>query len=300
MTPAWHLRSRFALLVLLTLLSANVFSAHALQREGFAPLERWRAAVLAGDAAALEAMYVHDPRATFQVGKVTSSDPKDEVAFWSGFKAKGLTALNLDIARTEAIPGSDARQVVFTAELVMGRGPSAKRLYVNEGQLWGKKGAGSTADGGWIIAGTQRTEAARLAQPIDTARRLYPAGTNAKQQIAAALASATREHKRVLVVFGADWCFDCHVLDKAFERADIAPLLKASYRVVHVDIGKGEKNQDIMKKYDVPMEKGIPAIAVLDASGKLLYSQRNGEFESARGLGPEDLLAFLHKWQPRK
>lgn len=42
----------------------------------------------------------------------------------------------------------------------------------------------------------------------------------------------------------------------------------------------------------------IPAIAVLDYSGKLLFSQKNGEFEKARSLDRETLLAFLNQWKP--
>ena len=69
--------------------------------------------------------------------------------------------------------------------------------------------------------------------------------------------------------------------------------------MVHVDIGEGEKNQDLMQQYQVPKNKGIPALAVLDSDGKLLYSQKNGEFEKARALGPEDLIEFLKKWKPQ-
>jgi hypothetical protein len=54
-----------------------------------------------------------------------------------------------------------------------------------------------------------------------------------------------------------------------------------------------------MNQYQVPMNRGIPAMAVLDASGQLLYSQKNGEFERARALGPEDLLEFLNQWKSR-
>jgi len=35
----------------------------------------------------------------------------------------------------------------------------------------------------------------------------------------------------------------------------------------------------------------------LDSNGKLLYSQKAGEFERARALAPEDLLEFLNKWK---
>ena len=68
--------------------------------------------------------------------------------------------------------------------------------------------------------------------------------------------------------------------------------------MVHVDVGEYDKNLDIMQQYQVPKARGIPAIAVLDASGKLLYSQKGGEFEKARSLAPEDLVTFLNKWKP--
>ena len=46
------------------------------------------------------------------------------------------------------------------------------------------------------------------------------------------------------------------------------------------------------------MNKGIPALAVLDADGKVVVSQKNGEFENARALTREEVLAFLNKWRP--
>ena len=127
---------------------------------------------------------------------------------------------------------------------------------------------------------------------------IYSESADAHAEIKEALKKAAAECKRVIVVFGANWCYDCHVLDAAFHRSDLAPILSANYEVVHVDIGRGEKNQDLMKKYEVPMKRGIPGLAVLDADGKLVYSQKNGEFENARALAPEDFLAFLNKWKP--
>jgi len=127
---------------------------------------------------------------------------------------------------------------------------------------------------------------------------LYPAGVDAKKEIAEALHSASPAHKRILVVFGANWCGDCHALDDAFHSAEIAPTLEKYFVVVHVDIGHGEKNLDLAQKYDVPLNRGIPAIAVLDSAGKLLFSQKHGEFEAARSLATADILTFLNKWKP--
>jgi len=127
---------------------------------------------------------------------------------------------------------------------------------------------------------------------------IYSATADAHAEIKEALEKAAAEHKRVIVVFGANWCYDRHVLDTAFHRSDLAPIIAANYEVVHVDIGKGHKNQDLMKQYEVPMKRGIPGLAVLEADGKLVYSQKNGEFENARALAPENFLAFLNKWKP--
>src|ERR1700722_277771 len=127
-------------------------------------------------------------------------------------------------------------------------------------------------------------------------KQIYNETADAHVEIKEALEKAKAEHKRVIVVFGANWCFDCHVLDDAFHRPELASIIAGNYEVVHVDIGKGEKNQDLMNKYDVPMKRGIPGVAVLDPNGKLVYSQKNGEFENARAMSQDDFLAFLNKW----
>jgi thiol:disulfide interchange protein len=137
-----------------------------------------------------------------------------------------------------------------------------------------------------------------FSQAAAQTKEIYNEKADARAEVKEALKKAKAEHKRVILVFGANWCFDCHVLDAAFHRSDLAPVLAANYEVVHVDIGRGEKNQDLMRQYEVPMKRGIPGLAVLDADGKLVYSQKNGEFENARALAPEDFLAFLNKWKP--
>jgi thiol:disulfide interchange protein len=142
------------------------------------------------------------------------------------------------------------------------------------------------------------TSGVGFSQAAPKKTEIYSESADAHAEIKEALQKAAAEHKRVIVVFGANWCYDCHVLDTAFHRSDLAPILSANYEVVHVDIGKGEKNQDLMRKYEVPMKRGIPGLAVLDGDGKLVYSQKNGEFENARALAPEDFLSFLNKWKP--
>ena len=256
------------------------------QAPAFPPLEQWTTALTEGNAGALRSFYSNLPPAQINTtaGKVGADS---EIAFWTGLKAKSI---KLTITES-AFPQTGIAEIMFQAAVTPGK--SGRAVNVLEEQVWQQQ------NGIWRILAAKR-DITRLEQPVRLDTKIYPEDS-ARQDVHSAVQRAVKAHKRVLVVFGADWCYDCHVLERAFKRQDIAAVLGSNYEVVHVDVGEGDKNQDLMNEYQVPMKRGIPALAVLDSSGKLIYSQRNGEFERARALGPEDLLAFLRKWraQPR-
>lgn len=135
-------------------------------------------------------------------------------------------------------------------------------------------------------------------EPVKEQNNLYPADADARKEIDEVLKHATANHKRVLLVFGANWCYDCHVLDRALHEGEAGKLMKESFLLVHVDIGEGDKNLHLLKQYKIPLEKGVPAVAVLESNGDLLYSSGDGEFEAARNMLRKDLTAFLLKWKP--
>jgi thiol:disulfide interchange protein len=131
-------------------------------------------------------------------------------------------------------------------------------------------------------------------------KNLYPADADSRKEIEEALKKAVGNHKRVLLVFGANWCYDCHVLDRALHEGAAGDLMKESFLLVHVDIGEGDKNLDLLKQYKIPLEKGLPAVAILGGDGALLYSSGAGEFEAARKMMKKDLVTFLQRWKPGK
>ena len=143
-------------------------------------------------------------------------------------------------------------------------------------------------------------QAPRTLPPPTERRNLYPDGVDAKAEITEALADAKKTHRRVLLIFGGNWCYDCHVLDAAFRSKEIAPTLNQNYVVVHVNIGEYDKNLDLADKYGIPLKKGVPAAAVLKSDGTLVVSQKNQEFEKARSMTTDAVLTFLEKWKPRK
>jgi thiol:disulfide interchange protein len=125
-------------------------------------------------------------------------------------------------------------------------------------------------------------------------KNLYSETANPTADIASALVRARREHRRIILDFGGNWCGDCQLLDIYYHQSPNAELLAKHFIVVHIDIGHMDKNVDVAKKYKVPITKGVPALAVIDARGNLLYSEREKEFEHTT---PAAINAFLNRWK---
>jgi thiol:disulfide interchange protein len=128
-----------------------------------------------------------------------------------------------------------------------------------------------------------------------TAKVIYPTIEAAPTDVRAGLALARRTHRRLLLDFGGDWCPDCQVLDIYAKEAPNAQLLKKYFVKVNVNIGREDANLELAHKYGVPVT-GVPALAVVDGYGKVLYSQTK-EFSDMRNMKSSDLTDFLNKWK---
>jgi thiol:disulfide interchange protein len=140
--------------------------------------------------------------------------------------------------------------------------------------------------------------AAGIGLAYSASREIYPDPAQANADLAAALKSAASSHKRILLDFGGNWCGDCQMLDLYFHAAANLPILEANFVLVHVNIGKMDANLDLAQQYEIPLNKGVPAVAVLDEHGMLLYSQKSGEFEAMRRMETSAVTSFLLKWKP--
>ena len=130
-----------------------------------------------------------------------------------------------------------------------------------------------------------------------SAKHIYPTIEAAPADIKAALADARRTHRRVLVDFGGDWCGDCQVLDIYFHQSPNSDLLAKNFVKVNINIGHIDANLDIAERYGVPVKKGVPAVAVLDERGNVIFAQKTSEFKDMRSMQSSDLTAFLNKWK---
>ena len=212
----------------------------------------------------------------------------------------GLTALVPKILE-QAAPQPGMVSLVLRIEMTFqSKGQSKGETHqslVSAAQVW----VGQGQD--WHIVVTQRSDLApmptfRLPQPNVPNTHLYPEPGEAKKELADALAISKVDHRRILAIFGANWCYDCHVLDAALRSKDLSSLVVNNYHVVHINIGDGDSNADLAERFQVPLNKGVPSLAVLDSDGHLVTSQKNGEFESAAKIGMDDVKNFLNRWKP--
>lgn len=120
----------------------------------------------------------------------------------------------------------------------------------------------------------------------------YNEQANASADVQQALKAARVNHRNVLLVFGANWCKDCRVLDQALHGTSQG-LIDGKFNVVKIDVGNFDKNLDLAKHYGNPIEKGIPAVVVVSPSDQVIYSTKGGELADARRMGEQGIYDFL-------
>lgn len=139
----------------------------------------------------------------------------------------------------------------------------------------------------WAVSQTVSAACNKESLPYDAERK-------PKSDINQAI-SALGKRQLVLLTFGANWCKDCRVFDKALCADPLKSLVKNKAEVVKVDIGQWDHNQDIVKQFGNPTEKGIPAIVIIDKHQNILTAARGGELAKARSMSQADIEAYLSK-----
>lgn len=125
---------------------------------------------------------------------------------------------------------------------------------------------------------------------------IYDEQADPQADIGRALERAGKANKRVLIIYGGNWCGWCYRFDDLLRKdPEISRIVESSYEVVHVE---AIKNPGIGEKYGTDKEKGYPYLTVLDANGKVLANQETGVFEEGKGYKPAVVLEFFLKHRP--
>ncbi|MFZ6871678.1 thioredoxin family protein [Undibacterium sp. Di27W] len=120
----------------------------------------------------------------------------------------------------------------------------------------------------------------------------YDEAADAQAVVNKALADAKKTDKKVLVIFGANWCKDCLELDKSMHGKN-EPLLASKFITVKVNVGQFDKNKELVDLYGNPTKKGIPAAVLLRPDNTVLYASKGGELSNARKMSEQGVYDFF-------
>ena len=132
-------------------------------------------------------------------------------------------------------------------------------------------------------------------QKVEKGAHKFDPQRNPSADVKAAVKKATKNHKRILLDVGGEWCIWCHRLDKFIEEnAEVRTYLNKNFIVIKVNVSEENKNEKFLSQFSkVP---GYPHFFVLDTDGKFLHSQGTGELEKDKSYSAELILSFLKEW----
>ena len=130
---------------------------------------------------------------------------------------------------------------------------------------------------------------------------IYDVKADARQQVKVASARANRDSKRVLVMFGGDWCGWCHKLHELFASdAAIRQTLADEYVLVMVDTEAPQAKELLQECKGDLTQVGYPFLAVLDGQGKVVTRQKTDPLEEGNHHDPAKVKQFLDQWAAPK
>ena len=123
----------------------------------------------------------------------------------------------------------------------------------------------------------------------------YAAAPPAMAALDAAFAEAAREDKRVLAVFGGDWCPDCRIFAGMLTIPAMAGFVDAHFVTVRIEAERtGEINADAIARFGFDEGlAGYPTVVVVTAGGEVVNSASAAEWRTARSRRPQEVADWL-------
>lgn len=140
--------------------------------------------------------------------------------------------------------------------------------------------------------------APRIGRLTKVPRHPYDASRDADADVKAAAARAKKAGKLLLIDFGANWCADCLILAGIMEMPEAKPFLERHYEIVHVEVGRMDRNLHIAARYGMAGFKGVPAVVVVSPRGKVLNQGDVFVLANARAMSDQAVIDKLASWIP--
>ncbi|TWR30396.1 thioredoxin family protein [Mucilaginibacter pallidiroseus] len=137
-------------------------------------------------------------------------------------------------------------------------------------------------------------EAGKVEKP-----KIYNPEANAKADIAAAVKTASAQHKNVLLQIGGNWCSWCYLFnDLVTQNAELNKHMNDNYVVLHVNYSKENTNDAVLAGLGYPQRFGFPVFVILDGKGNRLHTQNSSYLEEGKGHSKAKVMEFFQNWSP--
>ena len=141
------------------------------------------------------------------------------------------------------------------------------------------------------------------ASPADSNPPIYDTKADGEKQMADALRQAKREHKRVLLDLGANWCGDSQAMFRVLStNREIQRFISDHYVFDMIDVnqrGLHSRNTRLLERLGNPIVNGIPVLLILDENGTVLNNDPGERLRDSDHEHPLVVLAYLRKWAGR-
>jgi thiol:disulfide interchange protein len=129
-------------------------------------------------------------------------------------------------------------------------------------------------------------------------RQIYDVHADAQALFNTELARANREHTRLVVVLGGNWCQWCLALDDLMhQNAELRDYAEAHFVVLKLD---SQAARALDETWGGPTRRGVPVLVFVDANGAIRHVQETVSLElwNGRILGhdPDRVLHVLQQW----
>ncbi|MGB8602029.1 MAG: thioredoxin family protein [Rhizomicrobium sp.] len=151
--------------------------------------------------------------------------------------------------------------------------------------------------GAAMAAPAPQLKLTNLAELPMVERTPYDVNANAQKDVDAAFARARKNHKRVLIDMGGNWCPDCLILANLMRLPEMQRFIDAHFEVVAVDIGRFDKNQDIPARFGIKGRlPGVPAVVIAEPDGTFVNPGKISALSDARHMSAQAIADWLAGW----
>ena len=116
------------------------------------------------------------------------------------------------------------------------------------------------------------------------------------KQIDTFISASVKKGKQPVIVFGGNWCPDCRILEGTLEIQTIKNFMDNKYTIMHVDIGRYDKNMELMEHLNIERKKGVPRVVIFNLKKEILNSSTSSEWTSARDRRQQEIFDYFQMY----